>query len=180
MQPRLKYTHLAPEGFALMSSLEHYLNTSTGLEKNLLDLVRLLASLINGCEYCIDLHTTELRHQHETPDRVDNLREWRSSDAYTHRERAAFGWTEAVTDIQEGHAPDPVYLQLRERFTESEAVHLTLAITTINAWNRLAISLGAFPGHESTSPAPAPQPPAADPLHAGHTEGDGGKVTVED
>jgi AhpD family alkylhydroperoxidase len=147
MAARLSYVKLAPEGLALMTALGHYLNTETGLELVLLDLVRLLASLMNGCEYCIHLHTAELKKLHEPEERIAGLGDWRSSSAYTQRERAAFAWTEAVTNIQDGHAPDAVYAQVREHFNEAETVNLTLAITTINAWNRLAISLGDFPGH---------------------------------
>lgn len=146
-EPRLKYMDLAPEGMAKMRALGHYLNTAAGLEASLLGLVQLRASQMNGCEYCVHLHTGELQKLHESKERIDQLAEWRSSDAYTQRERAALAWTEAVTNIQDGHAPDVVYDQMREHFNEVEAVNLTLAITTINAWNRIAISLGAYPGH---------------------------------
>ena len=147
MAVRLKYGQLAPEGLEKMKALEHYLNTGTGLEPNLLDLVRLLASLLNGCEYCIKLHRSELQKLNETPERIDGVAEWRSATAYTQRERAALAWAEAVTNIQEGHAPDVVYDEMRAHFNEVEAVNLTLVITTINAWNRLSISLGNFTGH---------------------------------
>lgn len=147
MAARLKYAQLAPEGMARMSALEHYLNTATGLDRALLDLVRLLASLRNGCAYCIHLHTAELRKSNEPPERIAEMSDWQSSNAYTQRERAAFAWTDALTDIQQGHAPDAVYEQLRAHFTEVETVHLTLTITTINAWNRIAISLGNVAGH---------------------------------
>ena len=143
MAPRLDYPKLAPEGLARMKALEHYLNTATNLEPVLLDLVRLLASLLNGCEYCIQLHTAALRKLHEPDSRIEPLLEWRSSAAYTQRERAALAWTEALTNIQQDHAPDPIYNELRAHFTDLEAVNLTLAITTINAWNRIAISLGS-------------------------------------
>jgi AhpD family alkylhydroperoxidase len=152
MAARLKYGELAPEGLEKMRALEHYLNTGTGLEPVLLDLVRLRASLMNGCEYCIKLHADALRKLHEPEERIAGVAEWReagagSGGAYTQRERAALAWTEAVTNIQDGHAPDAVYAQMREHFSEVEAVNLTLAITTINAWNRLAISLGNYSGH---------------------------------
>jgi AhpD family alkylhydroperoxidase len=147
MAARLEFYKLAPEGMAQMTALGHYLNTQTALEPVLLDLVRLLASLLNGCEYCIHLHTAELKKHHETPERIAGLSDWRGVSVYTNRERAAFAWTEAVTNIQDGHADDAVYAQVREHFDEKETVDLTLAITTINAWNRLAISLGSFPGH---------------------------------
>ncbi len=147
MAARLEYGKLAPEGLVRMRALEHYLNTGTSLEPVLLDLVRLLGSRMNGCEYCIALHSAELRKLHEPEERIAEVVEWRGSNAYTERERAAFAWTEAATNIQEAHAPDSVYVDLREHFSETETVNLTLAITTINAWNRLAIALGDFPGH---------------------------------
>ncbi len=147
MAARLDYMKLVPKGFSKMAALGHYINTETNLEPILLDLVRLLASLLNGCEYCIQLHTVDLKKQHEPEERIAGLSGWRGSNAYTQRERAAFAWTEAVTNIQDGHAPDAVYDELRAHFTEAETVNLTLAITTINTWNRIAISLGEYPGH---------------------------------
>jgi AhpD family alkylhydroperoxidase len=143
MEVRLKYGHLAPEGLARMTALEHYLNTGSGLETILMQLVRLRASLMNGCEYCISLHTAELKKLNEPPERINGLADWRNSDLYTHRERAALAWTDAVTNIQDGHAPDVVYDEMRAHFSEVEAVNLTLIISTINAWNRIAISLGS-------------------------------------
>jgi AhpD family alkylhydroperoxidase len=142
MEPRLNYPHIAPEGYAAMRALEHYLNTGTGLEANLQGFVRLLASKLNGCEFCIEMHTAELKKHNETPDRVANVQTWRDSDVYTQRERAALAWTEAITNIQTGHAPDEVYNELKAHFTDAEIVNLTLTITNINAWNRLQIALG--------------------------------------
>lgn len=142
VEARLDYGRLAPEGIAKMRALEHYLNAGTGLEPTLLELVRLRVSLMNGCAYCIGMHTAELQKQNETADRIAEIEDWRGSDAYTQRERAAFGWAEALTDIQEAHAPDVVYDAVRAHFSEVETVNLTLAITTINAWNRIAIGLG--------------------------------------
>jgi len=147
MAARLKYVDLAPEGVAKMSALEHYLNTGSGLEPVVMELARLRSSLINGCEYCIRLHTAELKKHNETPERIASVAEWRNSDAYTQRERAALAWAESITNIQEGHAPDAVYDEVRKHFSESETVNLTLVITTINAWNRIAISLGEHSGH---------------------------------
>ena len=103
-------------------------------------------SEMNGCEYCVGLHTGALQKQNETAERIAEIADWRGSDVYTQRERAAFGWAEALTDIQEGHAPDVVYDAVREHFSEAETVNLTLVITTINAWNRIAIGLGAHAG----------------------------------
>jgi len=147
MAPRLKYGRLAPEGIAKMSALEHYLNTETGLEPVLMELVRLKCSLMNGCEYCIRLHTAELKKHNETLDRIASVAEWRSSEAYTQRARAALAWAEAITNIQDGHAPDAVYDEVRQHFSEIETVNLTLVMTTINAWNRIAISLGERSDH---------------------------------
>ena len=141
-EPRLKYGQLAPEGLARMKALEHYLNADSGLDPILMDLVRLRVSLMNGCEYCIHLHAAELSKYNETPDRIDGLAEWRGSAAYTPRECAALAWAEALTNIQQGHAPDALYETVRAHFSEIETVNLTLVITTINAWNRLSIALG--------------------------------------
>ena len=152
-EPRLKYGQLAPEGLAKMMELEHYLNTGTGLEASLLELVRLRASLMNGCEYCIHMHTAELRKSNETAERIAGVGDWRGLEIYTKRERAALAWAEAVTNIQEGHAPDVVYDELRAHFSDVETVNLTLVITTINAWNRIAISLGTHTGHASGATA---------------------------
>jgi AhpD family alkylhydroperoxidase len=143
MELRLKYADLAPEGLARMRDLEHYLNTGTLLEPTLQEFVRLLASTLNGCEYCIGLHTRELQKHHESADRIAGVAGWRGLDLYTHRERAALGWTEAVTNIQQGHAPEAAFDEVRAHFSEVETVNLTLTISSINAWNRIAISLGA-------------------------------------
>lgn len=143
MEPRLKYEQLAPEGVAKMTALEHYLNTETGLEPVLLEFARLRASSMNGCEYCIRLHTAALRKLNEPAERIEGLAHWQETEAYTKRERAALAWAESVTNIQDGHAPDAVYDEVRTHFSEVEIVNLTLVITTINAWNRIEISLGA-------------------------------------
>ena len=143
MPPRLKYAQLAPDGLAAMTALEHYLNTATGLEATLQGHVRLLASLLNGCDYRIGVHTAELKKLHEPEERIAGVLSWRELDLYTRRERAALAWAEALTNIQRGHAPDAVYNEMRAHFTDIETVNLTLTITTINAWNRLAIGLGS-------------------------------------
>ena len=135
---RLKYGVLAPEGLAKMRELEHYLNNGAGLAASLRELVRLRVSLMNGCGYCVRLQTAE---------RIAEVVDWRSSELYSKRERAALAWAEAVTDIQEGHALDELYEAVREQFTDVETVNLTLVITTINAWNRISIALGTHSGH---------------------------------
>ena len=146
-EPRLKYGQLAPEGLAHMRELEHYLNNGAGLEASLRELVRLRVSLMNGCEYCIVLHTSELRKVNETEERIAGVADWRSLEIYTQRERAALAWAEAVTNIQSGHAPDVLYEEVRKQFSDVETVNLTLVITTINAWNRISIALGRHSEH---------------------------------
>ena len=146
-EPRLKYGELAPEGLAKMRALEHYLNTGTGFEISLRELVRLRVSLLNGCAYCIGLHTSELTKLNETTERIVGVADWRSLEIYTTRERAALAWAEAVTDIQENHAPDVLYEEVRKHFSDVETVNLTLVITTINAWNRISIALGRHSEH---------------------------------
>ena len=130
-----------------MMALEHYLNTATGLEDSLMGFVRLRASLMNGCEYCIHLHTAELKKLNETAERIAGVADWRGLDVYTKREWAALAWAEAVTNIQDGHAPDAVYDEVRAHFSDVEVANLTLMIATINAWNRISISLGTHSGH---------------------------------
>jgi AhpD family alkylhydroperoxidase len=132
-----------------MRELEHYLNNGTGLEASLRELVRLRVSLMNGCEYCIVLHTSELKKVNETAERIAGVADWQGLEIYTKRERAALAWAEAVTNIQEGHAPDVLYEAVRAQFSDVETVNLTLVITTINAWNRISIALGRYSGHGS-------------------------------
>jgi uncharacterized peroxidase-related enzyme len=146
-EARLKYGQLAPEGLEKMRALEHYLNTGTGLSTSLREIVRLRTSQMNGCEYCIQFHTAELMKANETEERVHAVAEWRNSDLYTPKERAALAWAEALTNIQDGHAPDVLYEAVRANFTDVETVNLTLVTTTANAWNRIAISLGSHSHH---------------------------------
>jgi AhpD family alkylhydroperoxidase len=144
---RLKYGQLAPEGFERMRALEHYLNTGSGLETPLRELVRLRVSTLNGCEYCMRLHTSELQKVNETAERIAGVADWRGSGAYTQRERAALAWAEAVTNIQDGHAPDAVFDEVKAHFSDVEISNLTLLIATINSWNRISIALGTHSSH---------------------------------
>ena len=145
MEPRIKYTQVAPEGYQAMRALDRYARSS-GLEPALLELVKLRASQINGCAYCIDMHTKDARARGETEQRLYALSAWRETPFYTERERAALAWTEAVTLVAETHVPDSVFALTREQFAEKELVDLTLAIVAINGWNRLAISFRTVPG----------------------------------
>ena len=145
MQPRMAYAKVAPGVYKTMLALESYLS-DCGLEPALLDLVRLRASQINGCAFCIDMHWKDLRAAGESEQRLYELNAWRETPFYTDRERAALAWTEAVTLITEGHVPDEVYAQARAQFSEAELANLTLAVVAINGWNRLAISFRTIPG----------------------------------
>lgn len=145
MEPRIKYPKVGRGAFEAMLGIEKYLQ-GCGLETKLLDLIRLRASQINGCAYCIDMHWKDLRAAGETEQRLYGLDAWEESPYYSDRERAALMWTEAVTNIQEGHVPDSVYEQVQKFFTEEELPDLTLAITAINSWNRLNIAARTVPG----------------------------------
>jgi len=146
MHHRFNYVREAPGAYEAMSSLEQYLKTC-GLETQLLHLVKLRASQINGCAYCIDMHSKDLAAGGDTMQRMLSLGAWRECPYYTDRERAALAWTEAVTRIADTQAPDDVYDEARRQFSETEIANLTVAIATINAWNRLAISARTEPGH---------------------------------
>jgi AhpD family alkylhydroperoxidase len=124
-----------------------------GLEKSLLELVKLRASQINGCAYCLDMHSKDALAAGETPQGLVVLDAWRETPFYTDRERAALTWCEAVTRISETHAPDEAFQAAREHFNEVELVNLTLAITAINTWNRIAISFRSVPGTYQPRPA---------------------------
>ena len=144
MKPRMNFFQAAPETINALMALENQV-TSSGLEQSLIELVKTRASQINGCAYCINMHTQDARKHGETEQRLYLLNAWQESPVYTDRERAALAWTDAMTRISETHAPDDVYQQLRAQFSEAETVNLTMLIATINAWNRLAISFRAMP-----------------------------------
>ncbi len=142
---RIAYTKLAPEAYTKLIELGHYINTETALEPVLLEMVYLRASLLNGCGFCTGMHTAELHKHHEPQTRIDAVAAWRQSDAFTPRERAALAWTEALTRVCESHPSSNDYAALALQFDEAEMVNLTLAIGTINAWNRLSIGFGKQP-----------------------------------
>jgi AhpD family alkylhydroperoxidase len=145
MEPRIDFTRLSPEGYKAMLGLEHYLSTST-VEKKLLHLVKLRVSQINGCAFCLDMHWKDLKVEGETDQRMYSLDAWRETSYYTDRERAALAWAEAVTNISDGHAPDELFEEARQYFSEQELADLTLAVTAINGWNRISIAFRVVPG----------------------------------
>lgn len=145
MKKRLNYDQVAPEALKGMLALEKYVANS-GLEKSLYELVKTRASQINGCAYCIDMHTKDARVAGETEQRLYALSAWRETPFFTERERAALEWTEAMTLISENDISDALYDSVAEHFSEKEHVALSMAIVTINGWNRLAIGFRKEPG----------------------------------
>jgi AhpD family alkylhydroperoxidase len=145
MEPRLDAYKLVPEAAQAMFALQKYVN-ECGLDHSLLELVKTRASQINECAYCIDMHTKDARALGEDEQRLYALNAWRETPFFSDRERAALEWTEAVTRVAESHVPDHVYEIVKQQFTPQEIVNLTLAITTINAWNRLSVAFRAVPG----------------------------------
>jgi AhpD family alkylhydroperoxidase len=139
MQPRLNPYKIAPDAVKPLFAMEESVQAS-GLERSLIELVKIRASQINGCAYCIHMHTADARAHGESEQRIYLLDAWRESPLYSERERAALAWTEAVTLVSQTHVPDDVYDLLKASFSEEEVVKLTMLVATINAWNRIAIS----------------------------------------
>src|SRR6188474_1239498 len=140
MNARIDLMRVNPGVMQAMLGLERQVRQA-GFDQKLLDLVRMRASQINGCSYCLDMHSKDARASGETEQRLYGLNAWRETPYYSERERAALEWTEALTLVSETHAPDDVYDHVREQFSEHEFVYLTLAITAINGWNRLNIAM---------------------------------------
>jgi AhpD family alkylhydroperoxidase len=138
MQPRLDLTKASPDALKPMLDIEAYL-AKCGLDRPLIHLIKMRASQINGCAYCLDMHSKDARAEGETEQRLYALDAWRETPFYTARERAALAWTEALTLIAETHAPDDVYREVRAQFSEQELVDLTPAVVVINGWNRISI-----------------------------------------
>ncbi len=145
MSARVEFMKVAPEAYQAMAGLERYL-AKCSIEKPLRELVKLRASQINGCAYCIDMHWKDARAAGETEQRLYGLTAWDESPYYTERERAALAWTEAVTLVSEEHVPDAAYEAARGHFSEKELVDLTWAIAAINAWNRMAVAFRSVAG----------------------------------
>ena len=145
MKPRLDYHQASNDAYQAMLGIEKYVRTC-GLEHPLLELVKTRASQINRCAYCIDMHTKDARAAGEAEQRLYGLSAWRETPFYSERERAALEWTETLTLISQNDVPDELYERVRLHFTDAELVNLTLAIITINGWNRLAIPFRSVPG----------------------------------
>jgi len=145
MESRLDYRKFSPEPLNALLALEKYI-TGCGLDHRFLHVLKLRASQINGCAFCIDMHSIDARAAGETEQRLYALDAWRETPFFDARERAALAWVEAVTRVADTHVPDSVYDEARQHFSEKEIVDLTYVAVAINAWNRLAIALRSVPG----------------------------------
>lgn len=145
MEQRIDYYSLAPDALKGMQNIEEYVSDSD-LEPSLVELVKLRASQINGCAYCIDMHTKDARDHGETEQRLYALSAWRETDFYSGREQAALKWTEALTKIFDNEVSEDLYNSVRKYFNEKELLTLTMAVVAINGWNRIALSFGNKPG----------------------------------
>lgn len=159
MTQRIEYSKIAPGVVKAMMGLETYVRHA-GVEASLLELVKLRASYLNGCAYCVDMHTKDARAAGETEQRLYAVAVWRDTPFFSPRERAALAFTEAVTEMGREGVPDSIFEEARDEFSEVELVNLTMAVVTINAWNRLAVTFrsevgGYQPPAASTSPRPA-------------------------
>lgn len=146
MKQRVNYLSVAPEAYKLMRNFEVYAKT-TGFDPKLIELIKMRASQINGCAFCLDMHSKDARHIGETEQRLYLLNAWREAPFYSDAERAVLELTEAVTLISQGGVSDDLYQRVREHFDEKQYVDLIILINTINSWNRLSISMGSVPGH---------------------------------
>jgi AhpD family alkylhydroperoxidase len=144
MQQRLDAMKVSPAAYRAIAGLQGYVDQS-GLERSLIELVKIRTSQINGCAYCLVMHTDDARKYGENDERMHLLNAWREAPVFSERERAALAWTEALTLVADGHVPDAVYDQARKQFSEKELVDLTVAAVAINAWNRVAIAFRATP-----------------------------------
>jgi len=145
MTQRQDYKAVAPKAYAALAGLEAYVR-SASIEKPLIELVKTRASQINGCAYCLDMHTKDARAAGETEQRLYALAAWRETPFFSERERAALEWTEALTLVHVNHAPDALYERVRQFFGDKEIIDLTMAVIAINGWNRLAIAFQPEPG----------------------------------
>jgi AhpD family alkylhydroperoxidase len=145
MSPRIDYNRTAPGGIRAMVALDRYVRES-GLERSLHELVKIRASQINGCAYCVDMHTKDARAEGETEQRLYATSVWRETPFFSERERAALAWTEAITKVSEEGVEDELFQSVRQQFSEKELVDLTLAAVAINGWNRIAIAFRPLVG----------------------------------
>ena len=151
MQPRIDFCKTAPGAMQALLTFQAYVNNS-GLSKSLLELVKIRASQINACAYCLDMHTKDARANGESEQRIYALNAWRETPFFNDRERAALAWTESLTLLTEGYVPDAVFEEVRRHFSDEEIVNLSMAAVAINSWNRLLTAFRAVPGEYQPAP----------------------------
>ena len=144
MQQRIDATSVNPAAYKAVATLQTYVDQS-GLDAKLRELIKIRASQINGCAFCLAMHTRDARKLGETDERMHLLNAWREAPIYSAREQAALAWTEAITRITDGHVPDHIYEQVKRQFSEKEIIDLTAAAVAINTWNRIAIAFRSTP-----------------------------------
>jgi AhpD family alkylhydroperoxidase len=142
MHPRFNFAKASPDAYKAVSALEQYVQGS-GLERRFIHLIKLRASIINGCAYCVDMHVKESRHDGLSEQWINLMSVWRESPVYDEKERALLGWVDAVTNIAQTGVPDAAFEELKKHFSEDEMTKITVAIGAINVWNRLAVSFRA-------------------------------------
>jgi AhpD family alkylhydroperoxidase len=152
MQQRIDVARVSPAAYQAVSALQKYVDQS-GLDAKLRELIKIRASQINGCAFCLAMHTRDARKLGETDERMHLLNAWHEAPVYSERERAALGWIEAITLVTQGHVPDEAFETVREQFSEKEIVDLTAAAVAINTWNRIAIAFRIHPQVESSRAA---------------------------
>ena len=152
-EKRIDYWKIWPEGVQALTAMGKAVNQS-GLESSLMELVKLRASQMNGCAFCIDMHSKDALAQGETTERLFGVTAWRETPFFTPRERAALQWTESLTDLTDGHAPDYAYNEVLANFSPEEAVKLTFGIVAINSWNRIALAFRKPTAGSYQPPAP--------------------------
>jgi AhpD family alkylhydroperoxidase len=155
-EARLKYYQASPEGYRLLAALQAYID-GCGLEPALIELVKLRASQMNGCAFCVDMHWKDAKALGESDERLYMLNAWHETELYSERERAALAWTESLTQVSQTHAPDEAFAQVRAHFSDKELADLTYAIGLINAWNRLGIGFRTPPGRYQSRKAASAQ-----------------------
>jgi AhpD family alkylhydroperoxidase len=154
MKSRINYLRVSPRALQAMMGLQTFVNES-GLEHSLLELVKMRASQLNGCAFCLDMHSKDARAAGETEQRLYMLNAWREAPLYSARERAALEWTEALTLLREAHVPDEVFAAVREHFSEEELVNLSLAVVAITGWNQLNVAFRTEAGNYQVPARPA-------------------------
>lgn len=152
MQQRLDIAKVSPAAYQAVAALQSYVDKS-GLDAKLRELIKIRASQINGCAYCLAMHTRDARKLGETDERMHLLNAWREAPVYSERERAALGWIEAITLVTQGHVPDEAFEAVRQQFSEKEIVDLTAAAIAINSWNKIAIAFRVPPQVENKKAA---------------------------